>query len=78
MSTEIGGLCVQLFSSGGGSQDTPRSAESPGAAVTSPLLQSVVTVNNKGRAIFLGSNNKTQYTILKMLYTKKNATVQIF
>lgn len=46
MSTEIGGFCVQLLSSGGGSQDTPRSAGSPRAAVTSPLLQSVVVVNN--------------------------------
>lgn len=33
-------------------QDTPRSAESPKAAVICPLLQPLVIVNNKGRAIF--------------------------
>lgn len=73
-------LCLTPFYLAGWrkSQDTPRSAESRRAAVISLLLQSVVVINNKGRVIFLDSNNRTWYNILKMLYTKKNVRIQIF
>lgn len=72
-------LCLTPFHLTGWrkSQDTPRSAESPRVAIISPLFQSVGTVNNKGRVIFLDSNNRTWQNILKLLYTKKSIRVQI-